>query len=166
MILFGSRKREEKWIISSVQPFNTPFFLNYTQHYCTGPPLSTGIHRVDVEKILIAMLGLLLLHHRLRATLYSQSQLSVLMQWIHLSDNLLFFSKLLTLYRISYFQIINDNGDILREKFQSMQWLPGLILRERTLWARSQDRISIFIPLSIFMLNGDNEIFLTLIYFI
>lgn len=49
---------------------------------------------------------------------------------IHLSDNLLLFSKLLSLVRISYFQTFSDNGGILRENFQSMQRLPGLILRE------------------------------------
>lgn len=83
---------------------------------------------------------------------------------IHLSDNLLFFSKLLALYIISYFPTFSDNGGILRENFQNIQQLPGYMLRE--LGARSQDRISIFILVSIFMLSGDNEIFLKLIYFI
>lgn len=52
------------------------------------------------------------------------------MYWIHLSDNLFFFSKLLPFYRVSHFQIFSDNGGILQENFQSLQKLPGLILRE------------------------------------
>lgn len=165
MILFWRLGRESKNELSppyslSIHP---SFLITHSITACVL--LSMGIHRVDVEKIVIAMFGLLLLHHRLRVKPY-RSQLSVLMQRIHLSDNLLFFSKLVPLYRISSLQIFSDNGDILREKFQRMQWLPGLILEERTLWARSQDGISIFIPVSIFMLNGDNEIFLILICFI
>lgn len=83
---------------------------------------------------------------------------------IHLSDNLLFFSKLLALDIISSFPTFSDNGGILWENFQNIQQLPGCMLRE--VRARSQDRISIFILVSIFMLSGDNEIFLKLIYFI
>lgn len=52
------------------------------------------------------------------------------MLWIHLSDDILRFSKLLPLVRISYFQTFSDNSGSLRENFQSIQRLPGLILRE------------------------------------
>lgn len=60
MILFGGRESENE--LSPPYSLSTGPSLLITHSTTAQALLRTGIHRVDVEKIVIAMLGLLLLH--------------------------------------------------------------------------------------------------------
>lgn len=112
-------------MISSLQPFTRPFSLNYTQHYCKGPAehwcpqgrrwknYSCHVHPAAITTTDSGQ--------RPTAEVGSVSQCS---GSIFLT-NFYFF-----LYRISFFTIFSNNGGIFRENFQSIQQLPGWILRE------------------------------------
>lgn len=154
-------------MISPLGPFSKSFPLNYTQHHHTGPAEKQSPqercwkdHNCHVQ----AAARYYTTDSGQRLTAEVISSASYCSTSIFLTT-FLFFSKLPPLIEFYTSKSVMLLGLAFSEMAsQSSQQLPELKFGE--FGTRSQERISIFIPGSIFMLSGDNEISLKFTYFI
>lgn len=110
-------------MISSLQPFNRPFSLKYTQHYCKGPaehwyPQGKSWKNYSCHG-----------HPAATTSTDSGQRPTAEVGSVSQCSGSIFLTNFCSfLYRISFFQIFSNNGGIFRENLQSIQ--PGWILRE------------------------------------